>query len=359
MGNFDFVGAEVIPLTKGKAMLDLKFIRENADLVRQAIKNKNEKTDVDLILSLDENRRSLLTQADELKHQKNVVSDKIASMKKEMRDVKGEIENMREVSDRIDSLDAQLKDLDEKIKQKTKELLESNIELTKTKRMKSEFVGMINHELKSPITAVLSGVEVIKARGTKKFDESQHKLLDIIERSGQEMLRLTNDFLDISKVESGKIEIYPEHVPFADLLEEVIQSLKPEAKRKKIKIDAKFDKSISTVYADPVRLKQVMFNLVDNAIKYTGESGTVSITAVAFDNQVKIEVKDTGIGIKRESLSQIFDRFTKHVAGYKGTGLGLYIAKSFTEAHGGRIEVESTLGQGSTFRIFLPKGPAA
>jgi len=251
------------------------------------------------------------------------------------------------------------KDLDEKIKQKTKELLESNIELTKTKRMKSEFVGMINHELKSPITAVLSGVEVIKARGTKKFDESQHKLLDIIERSGQEMLRLTNDFLDISKVESGKIEIYPEHVPFADLLEEVIQSLKPEAKRKKIKIDAKFDKSISTVYADPVRLKQVMFNLVDNAIKYTGESGTVSITAVAFDNQVKIEVKDTGIGIKRESLSQIFDRFTKHVAGYKGTGLGLYIAKSFTEAHGGRIEVESTLGQGSTFRIFLPKGPAA
>ncbi|HEX7401020.1 MAG TPA: serine--tRNA ligase [candidate division Zixibacteria bacterium] len=96
-------------------MLELKFMRENADLVKQATKNKNEKTDVDLILSLDEKRRALLTEADELKHQKNVVSDKIALMKKEKQDVKGAIENMREVSDRIDSLDVQLKDLDEKI----------------------------------------------------------------------------------------------------------------------------------------------------------------------------------------------------------------------------------------------------
>jgi len=110
-----------------------------------------------------------------------------------------------------------------------------------------------------------------------------------------------------------------------------------------------------TIYADPQKIKQVIYNLIDNAIKYTPERGSVDISIKELENNIRIEVKDTGIGIKKENLNTIFNKFTKHVPGYKGTGLGLYIAKSFIEAHNGRIEVESELGKGATFRILLPK----
>jgi signal transduction histidine kinase len=234
----------------------------------------------------------------------------------------------------------------------------SNIREEKVGQNQNEFIGIISHELKTPITAVLSGVEIIRSHGTNKFDEKQSKLLDIIGKSGQEMLLLTNDLLDISKIESGKIEIYPEHIPLAKLTEEVLQSLKPEAEKKNIKIAAMINESVTTIYADPARLEQIMFNLLDNAIKYTDRNGSVSVAATSSNNHIIIEVKDTGVGIKKDRLSHIFSRFTIHAPGYKGTGLGLYIAKSLVEAHKGKLEVESELGKGSIFRIFFPKGPA-
>ena len=247
------------------------------------------------------------------------------------------------------------KELEEKVRLRTEELQRSNEELIKLDQMKNEFIGVINHELKTPITAVLSGLEVIKMHGTDKFDESQKKLLSIMENSGRDMLKLANNLLDLSKIESGKIVIYPEHFPLINMLEEVVQSLKPEAEKKNVKIKTKIDEAISTIHADSVRLKQVLFNLIDNAVKYTGEDSTVNITASTAGKNIKIEVKDSGIGIKKENIGNIFDKFAKRAAGYKGTGLGLYISKSFIEAHNGKIEVESEFGKGATFRILIPK----
>ena len=235
----------------------------------------------------------------------------------------------------------------------------SSMRQKKASQMQNEFIGVISHELKTPITAVLSGIEIIRSHGTNKFDDKQNKLLDIIGESGQEMLQLTNDLLDISKIESGKIEIYPEHISLASLIDEVIQSLKPEAEKKNIKIASMINEAVTTIYADPARMKQILFNLLDNAIKYTDVNGSVSVAVSFSNNDIIIEVKDTGIGIKKERLGHIFSRFNEHAPGYKGTGLGLYIAKSLVEAHKGRIEVESELGKGSVFRIYFPKGPAA
>ncbi|MFC1560063.1 sensor histidine kinase [Candidatus Margulisiibacteriota bacterium] len=247
------------------------------------------------------------------------------------------------------------RDLEEKVGQRTEELTKSNEDLVKINQMKNEFIGIINHELKTPITSVISGIEIIRAHGTKKFDASQNKLIDIMEKSGQDMLHLTNNLLDLSKIESGKIEIYPDHFPLISMVEEVVQALKPEADRKKIAVEANIDKKISTVYADPDRLKQVLFNLIDNAIKYTKENGSVNINAQGINGAVKVEVKDNGVGIKKEHLDKLFNKFAKHLPGYRGTGLGLYITKSFIEAHKGIMEVESEQGKGATFSFTIPK----
>jgi len=233
------------------------------------------------------------------------------------------------------------------------------VELTKTNQMKNEFIGIINHELKSPITTVISGIDVIKAHGTDKLDESQRKLIDIMQENGMEMLRLTNDLLDLSKIESEKIIVHSEPIPLLNMIEETVQSLKTEIEKKKLKVSTKIDDAITTIFADSVRLKQVIFNLIENAVKFTGEKGQVNIEAKDAGDQIKIDVRDSGIGIKKEDLGKIFDKFAKRPAGFRGTGLGLYIAKSLTEAHKGKLEVSSVEGKGSTFSLFLPKKPAS
>jgi len=247
------------------------------------------------------------------------------------------------------------KDLEEKVKQRTEELQASNDELKRVNELQNEFIGIINHELKTPITSVLSGIDVIKAHGLDKLDDAQKKLLLIMEEGGRDMLRLANNLLDVSKIDAGKIIVYPDRVPLLSMIEEEIQSLKSEAEKKKIHLIAKVEESISTIHADAVRMKQVIFNLLDNAIKYTGEKGTVKVIANDLNDKIKIEVSDSGIGIKKENIPEIFNKFAKRTAGYKGTGLGLYISKSFIEAHKGSIEVESEVGKGTTFRILLPK----
>ncbi len=255
----------------------------------------------------------------------------------------------------LKKLNMELHKAEEIAEQKAKDLEKSNEEQTKINQIKNEFFGIVNHELKEPISAIISGMEVLRAHGLDKFNETQIKILNIIDTSGKDMIHLINNLLELSRIESGKIEIYPEFFPLINLMEEVILSLTPEAEKKQIKINRNIDKFTSIVYADPQKLKQILYNLIDNSIKYTSENGTINIDAASSDNNTRITVRDSGIGIKKENLNDIFFKFTKHAPGYKGIGLGLYIAKSFVEAHNGTIEVESEYGKGSTFTIFLPK----
>jgi len=247
------------------------------------------------------------------------------------------------------------KQLEERVKNRTIELEHSNDALIKADQMKNEFIGVINHELKTPITSVISGIELIRVHGIEKLNESQKKMIDIMDKSGRDMLRLANNLLDVSKIESGKIVLYPDHFPLVSMMEEVVQALRPEADRKHVQIETRIDDSISTIYADPDRIKQAFFNIIDNAIKYSNEGGHVSISAKVVDHIILIEVSDKGLGIKEENIGRIFEKFARRAPGYKGTGLGLYITKSLVEAHNGSVEVDSKYGSGSTFRIKLPK----
>lgn len=255
----------------------------------------------------------------------------------------------------LKKLTMDLQKAEDTAEQRTVDLQKSNEEQIKINQMKNEFIGIINHELKEPVSAIISGMEILKAHGIDKMNESQLKMLSIIDKSGKDMIHLINNLLDLSKIDSGKIEIYPEFFPLINLIEEVILSIKPEADKKNIKIERKIDKSTPIVYADPQKLKQILYNLLDNSVKYTPENGTVHIDAATSDDSIKMEIRDSGIGIKKEHLSDIFSKFAKHAPGYEGTGLGLYIVKSYIEAHNGTIEVESEYGKGTTFKIFLPK----
>jgi len=255
----------------------------------------------------------------------------------------------------LERLNKELKESEKRATRITADLRRVNEEQIKKVQMENEFIGIINHELKEPITAVLSGTEVIRAHGTERLNENQVKVLNIIEKSGKDMLNLTNNLLELSKIESGKIELYPEYFPLSALIEEVILSIKPESDKKNIRVTGRMDQPTATIYADPTKLKHVLFNLIDNSIKYTPENGSINIIASSEDGHVKIEVKDTGVGINKEKLGSIFDKFTEHTPGYEGTGLGLYISKSFVEAQNGHIEVESESGKGTIVRIFLPK----
>jgi signal transduction histidine kinase len=255
----------------------------------------------------------------------------------------------------LKKLTMELQKAEDTAERKTVDLQKSNEEQIKINQMKNEFIGIINHELKEPVAAIISGMEIFKAHGVDKLNESQIKMLDIIDKSGRDMIHLINNLLELSKIDSGKIEVYPEFFPLINLIDEVVLSIKPEADKKNIRIDRKIDKSTSIIYADPQKLKQILYNLVDNSVKYTPKNGTINIDAASSDDSIKLEIRDSGLGIKKEHLIDIFSKFAKHSPGYEGTGLGLYIVKSFIEAHNGTIEVESEYGKGTTFRIFLPQ----
>ncbi|MFH0886756.1 MAG: HAMP domain-containing sensor histidine kinase, partial [bacterium] len=213
------------------------------------------------------------------------------------------------------------KDLEGKVEQRTHDLNKTNENLKNIIEMQNEFIGIINHEMRNPLTSIISATEMILSRPTDKFDPNQSKLMTIIDKSGHTMLHLTNNLLDLSKIESGKIEIYNENIILADLIDELIQALRIQVDEKNLKFKIDITTSAQTIKADSERFKQVLFNLIENAIKYSSSGGTINISANDIDNQVVIKVQDQGIGIKKENLANIFDKFAKRQPGYKGTGL--------------------------------------
>jgi len=224
---------------------------------------------------------------------------------------------------------------------------------------KSAFLSNMSHEIRTPMTAILGFTEVLK-RGFNQSPEDQQKHLNTISNSGNHLLELINDVLDLSKVESGAMEVEEIATKPADIAHEVIKVLRVKAEEKSIGLDMQINSDLSeTIVSDPARLRQIMTNLVGNAIKFT-EDGGVVLAIRQFDKQVEIVVSDTGIGMSEKQQATIFDAFTQADASitrrFGGTGLGLSISKKLSEAMGGDIAVRSVPGKGSTFIVTIPTG---
>jgi len=230
-------------------------------------------------------------------------------------------------------------------------------------KLKEDFGAMIVHDLRSPLNTMMSSVSMMGEGLVGAFNEEQKKWLARIQESGQKMMGLINDFLDLSKLEAGKIELVKEEVDLKPLIQNSLDTYAVLAQDKKISLANRVDSKLPAVIVDPRRLDQVLTNLLSNSVKFTGEKGTIEVGASRDGQETRVWVKDSGVGIPPQEIGLVFERYRQTTSGktskHKGTGLGLMICKMIVEAHGGKIWVESEINKGTTFFFSLPLPTAA
>jgi signal transduction histidine kinase/DNA-binding response OmpR family regulator len=226
-------------------------------------------------------------------------------------------------------------------------------------RLKSEFVAVVSHEVRTPLTSIKGSLELLGDERFLKMPPPQRELLGICQANTERLITLINDILDFSKLEASKLPMTFEDTEVRPVLAEAVENIRNLAAQKGVEIEIRVDDSVGVVDADPMRLGQVVTNLVGNAIKFSPENGRVEVFASGDTREVTVSVKDYGRGIATRDQNRLFQRFaqldssTTRKAG--GTGLGLVISKGIIEQHGGAIWVESALNQGSTFSFSLPR----
>jgi len=230
-------------------------------------------------------------------------------------------------------------------------------ELEAVSRHKSEFLANMSHELRTPLNAIIGFSQVLRERMVGDLNEKQEEYLDDVVSSGNYLLSLINDVLDLSKVEAGQVEL--EIAPFSlrEALERGVVMVRERARKDGVEVTLAADPQVDVVEGDERRIRQVIFNLLSNAVKFTPTGGSVDVASSGLDGEVRVSVVDTGPGIAPEDQERIFEEFQQADLGSaqrEGTGLGLALSKRLIELHGGRIWVESELGKGSTFTFALP-----
>ena len=255
-------------------------------------------------------------------------------------------------------------ELEQRVAQRTAELNQTNIELEQANRTKDEFLANMSHELRTPLNSILGLSESLLEQRRDPLSEHQQRSLKIIESSGSHLLELINDILDLSKIEAGKFDYHPQIIEVDDLCRASLTFVKEQAIRKSIMINYQPETVVSKIYADPRRLKQILVNLLTNAVKFTPNQGhvTLQIHDDVEQDRIEFSIIDTGIGIAPEDLQSLFVPFSQVDSGltreYEGTGLGLALVQKLTDLHGGSVYVESEVGKGSRFTINLPVGQA-
>ena len=237
-------------------------------------------------------------------------------------------------------------------------LEEQNRQVIAASQLKSAFLANMSHELRTPLNAII-GFSQLLANGFARNDPAQHdEFLGDILTSGKYLLGLIDDLLDLARIESGKIELEPEAIDLALLAAEVVAVLRPQFESKQLKAECRIDPGLTDIFLDSSRLRQVLFNYLSNAIKFSPEGGTIVLRAMPEgETAFRLEVEDRGNGIAESDLPRLFAEFVQLDAGlgkhHGGTGLGLAITKTLVEAQGGRVGVRSALGKGTTFHAVL------
>ncbi len=251
-------------------------------------------------------------------------------------------------------------ELEHRVKERTAELSKLNLELQHANRAKDEFLATMSHELRTPLNSILGLSEALIEQRREPLSERQQRSLETIESSGHHLLELINDILDVSKIEAGKLNIYPDAIDVNSLCRSSLAFVKEQAVKKSISLDYLEDNSVSRIHADPRRMKQILVNLLTNAVKFTPEHGqvTLQVHADAENDLVQFSIIDSGIGIAPADLKRLFKPFIQVDSSlsreYDGTGLGLALVQRLTDLHGGSVHVQSEVGVGSTFTVNLP-----
>ena len=235
------------------------------------------------------------------------------------------------------------------------ELEKINQKLMELDRMKSDFVANVVHELRTPLNLIKGNLDNIDKGFAGDVQPQQKEIIGDVFRVVNRLARLVSDLLDLSKIESGKMQLKKKAVDVVELAEEVLKGFDKVAAEKKVAMKREFPKTAVNIKADRDKITQVFVNLIDNGLKFT-DKGDVTVRIIDLQGEIQVEIQDTGPGMKKEETEKIFDKFVRVVAEKKeGTGLGLPIAKDIITLHKGRIRVESEPGKGSNFIFNLPK----
>jgi signal transduction histidine kinase len=240
----------------------------------------------------------------------------------------------------------------EQMRLRSVELEAENRRIREVSRLKSEFLANMSHELRTPLNSIIGFTDLLHD-GEVPAEQQRELLADIL-RSGRHLLKLINDVLDLAKVEAGKLEFCVEEVALEPLIHEVCEVLRQTATQGVVTLSIELDAALEPVWIDSARLKQVLYNYLSNAIKFTPAEGSIVVRAWV-DHELWLEVQDSGVGIPLEDQSRLFTEFEQPTKGtHGGTGLGLALTRRIVEAQGGQVGVRSQLGRGSTFWARLP-----
>ncbi len=258
--------------------------------------------------------------------------------------------------DGLEDAQNKLRQTNRQLDDKIAELSDRNIELYKANKLQSEFLANISHEFRTPLNAILGFADLLKV---KSQDEKNIRYAENIVTSGRNLLAMINDLLDLAKLEAGKMEVRHENTSIPDMCRSVVTFFGPLTEKKKLEVNLSIDDEIPIIYTDPMKVQQILFNFMSNAVKFTPEEGRIDISVLRPDEKIiRIEVSDTGPGIAVSEREKIFEKFrqadssiTREIS---GTGLGLAISKELSMLIAGSIGVESEKGYGSTFWLEVP-----
>jgi signal transduction histidine kinase/CheY-like chemotaxis protein len=247
--------------------------------------------------------------------------------------------------------------LEAKVAERTAALQAANTELLKSSKAKSEFLARVSHDLRQPLNAVVGFTDLLLLQDGEPLSSSQRRYLGHVVTAAQQIVRLTSDLLDLSRLEAGRLEIRPEPCDVALLLQEMLAHFRTQPQAGRVSLTLEIASPLGKLMVDQARLQQILYNLVSNAFKFTPDGGLIIVTARQIGPMIELSVRDTGVGVPLDDQRRIFEAYEQ--AGttdirQKGVGLGLAIAKRLVELHGGHISVESAPSQGSTFVVRLP-----
>ena len=254
------------------------------------------------------------------------------------------------------SMQDQWRKVNSDLDRKVDELAQTNMALFESNKLKGDFLATMSHELRTPLNSILGFSDVLLSSDT--INDKQRRWVTNIKSSGQKLLALINDILDLAKMEAGKMQVRPENFNLHDVCDGLLNMFRPLAEKKNIDLRSQLEPDIPTLRQDVTKLQQILQNLLSNAIKFTPEGGRVTVRAEADTRYVTISVIDSGVGIAREEQELIFHKFRQSgnplTREHEGTGLGLSIVRELCKLLGGEVTLQSELGRGSTFTLRLP-----